>query len=108
MRLYLCTKAELGSGTQIVHHFAGKPPKKSIIVAATPAGPRAYWNVCQHLPVPLDSGTGQLAKRDELECLTHGARYRRSDGLCTFGPCEGESLEPLQVVIEGEDIFAEV
>ena len=26
-----------------------------------------------------------------------GARYRLSDGYCFEGPCEGESLEPIEI-----------
>lgn len=57
----------------------------------------AYRNLCRHLPVPLDGGTGALLSDDgaHLVCGTHGATYRITDGYCVEGPCEGLSLEPL-------------
>jgi nitrite reductase/ring-hydroxylating ferredoxin subunit len=67
----------------------------------------AYRNLCQHLPVPLDGGTGELLTDDgaHLICGTHGALYRLGDGLCVEGPCEGASLEPLPVRVEGGRVY---
>ncbi len=55
---------------------------------------RAYRNLCRHLPVPLDGGTGAFLTSDgtHLLCGTHGATYRLRDGLCIDGPCEGLGL----------------
>ncbi len=59
----------------------------------------AYVNICKHIAIPLDAGTGDfLDDEAHLVCITHGALYRISDGLCVAGPCEGESLD--QVVVE--------
>lgn len=53
----------------------------------------AYQNLCKHLPIPLDGGSGDFfADVDTLRCGTHGALYRVSDGYCTRGPCRGTSL----------------
>lgn len=59
----------------------------------------AYRNLCRHLPVPLDGGTGELLSDDGayLICGTHGATYRVLDGYCVEGPCEGLALQPLFV-----------
>lgn len=75
----------------------GKPPHVSLIVTRTQEGLRAFWNICQHLPVPLDSGSQRLIPGDELVCLTHGARFRATDGRCVAGPCEGASLESVEL-----------
>lgn len=59
---------------------------------------RAYVNICKHIAIPLDAGTGDfLDEEGHLVCLTHGALYRISDGLCVAGPCEGESLDEVLV-----------
>jgi nitrite reductase/ring-hydroxylating ferredoxin subunit len=93
-------------GVRIIWYKAGKPPKKSFLVVHAIAGLRVYWNVCQHLPIPLDGGSGKLPGGEELVCVTHGARYRSSDGHCVDGPCEGSNLEPVEFVIENGEIFA--
>ena len=67
---------------------------------------RAYRNLCKHLPILLDAGSGQYLTPDgrELLCNTHGARYRREDGLCVHGPCMGASLEEVPLLVEGDSL----
>jgi len=52
------------------------------------------------------AGSGDLIGGEELVCLTHGARYRASDGHCIGGPCEGLDLESVEFVVEDGRIFA--
>ena len=58
---------------------------------------RAYINRCPHLPLTLDIGTGSFFTNngEELLCANHGARFRREDGECTWGPCKGHALIPI-------------
>jgi nitrite reductase/ring-hydroxylating ferredoxin subunit len=67
----------------------------------------AYRNMCRHLPVPLDGGTGEFLSKDgtHLVCGTHGACYRLHDGLCIDGPCKGLALHPLRVRQRGHDLY---
>jgi nitrite reductase/ring-hydroxylating ferredoxin subunit len=67
----------------------------------------AYRNLCRHLPVPLDGGTGQVLSTDRthLVCATHGATYRLRDGYCVKGPCEGLSLQRLRVRQHRGDLY---
>lgn len=67
----------------------------------------AYANLCRHLPVPLDGGTGELLSDDgaHLICGTHGALYRLRDGYCVEGPCEGLSLRPLAVRVRRGEVY---
>jgi nitrite reductase/ring-hydroxylating ferredoxin subunit len=39
-------------------------------------------------------GTGQ-----HIVCAAHGAQFDIATGLCTLGPCLGESLTPLPLLI---------
>ncbi|MEM6956693.1 MAG: Rieske 2Fe-2S domain-containing protein [Myxococcota bacterium] len=61
----------------------------------------AYTNVCKHIPIPLDSGSGDYLDEHEGEtyliCNTHGALYRLNDGMCVLGPCSGEALDRLDL-----------
>ena len=67
----------------------------------------AYRNLCKHLPILLDAGSRKYLSADgtELLCNTHGARYRREDGFCVFGPCAGASLDRVIVVVEGDELL---
>ncbi len=88
--------ADLADGQIRVVRIAGRPPPRmSVIVTRSGNEWRAYWNVCQHLPIPLDGGLGRLD--DGLVCVSHGARYRPEDGLCVEGPCRGAFLESIDV-----------
>lgn len=67
----------------------------------------AYRNMCRHLPVPLDGGTGRFLSEDRahLICGTHGATYRLGDGYCIEGPCAGRALHRLRVSLRGHDLY---
>lgn len=63
---------------------------------------RVYVNSCPHIGVPLDAVPDRFldAKKQNILCSTHGARFRVEDGFCTSGPCYGESLEAVPVRID--------
>jgi nitrite reductase/ring-hydroxylating ferredoxin subunit len=62
----------------------------------------AYVNRCCHIPIPLDWTDNEFFTRDKrhLICLNHGATYEPNTGLCVDGPCPGEYLEVLPVVVK--------
>lgn len=62
---------------------------------------RCFLNRCPHAWVPLDWQPAQFLtyERDALLCSMHGARFRFTDGRCTFGPCLGRRLEPIPVEV---------
>lgn len=90
---------------RVVPYPAGKPPKRSVLVVHTPDGVRAYWNVCQHLPIPLEGGSGEVERDEEgrMICSTHGAAYIAATGVCTEGPCFGERLERVAITADGDE-----
>ncbi|WP_439025602.1 Rieske (2Fe-2S) protein [Haloarchaeobius sp. DT45] len=66
----------------------------------------AYLNYCQHwTDVRLDKGSGGTVRDDELVCTRHAATFRKDDGVCTFGPCEGAVLEPVDVTVEDGEVY---
>lgn len=73
------------------------------ILVSTADGPRAYVNLCPHVPVPLDRPDEELLSSDgrHLVCARHGALFLVRSGLCVAGPCEGESLAPVPIVPSG-------
>lgn len=105
VRVPLGRWSELAEGqVRVIFFPQGTPPKKSILLVRAPLGPKAYWNVCRHLPVPLDGGLMRLP--DGLICLTHGARYQPNNGRCFDGPCVGEYLESIPVEQDGDEVYA--
>jgi len=67
----------------------------------------AYVNRCRHMTTPLDFVRDEFWSEDRrhLMCYTHGALYEPDSGLCISGPCKGESLFRLPVVIDGEEVL---
>lgn len=63
-----------------------------------------YVNSCPHIGLPLDPAPNRFldAKRTEIVCAAHGARFRIEDGECVSGPCHGESLEAVPVRVDAE------
>lgn len=82
-------------------------PVQAIVLRDEQGRVVAYRNLCRHLPVPLDGGTGELLTPDRrhLVCGTHGALYRIRDGHCVEGPCRGRGLTPLRIREDSGSVY---
>ena len=61
-----------------------------------------YENTCPHMGIGLDGGTGRVRrKRDHVFCAAHFAAFDLATGECVWGPCQGRSLVPVPVAVEG-------
>lgn len=62
----------------------------------------AYENSCPHTGVNLNWQEQQFFSYDGLflQCSLHGALFKPDNGLCVRGPCRGDSLKKIDVVIE--------
>jgi len=66
----------------------------------------AYLNYCQHFThIRLDKGSGAPLRDGEVVCTNHGAMFDVESGKCTFGPCEGAYLDPLEVAVEDGAVY---
>jgi len=70
----------------------------------------AYVNRCPHVGVPLDFTPGKFLdlSKTYIQCASHGATFRIETGECIGGPCAGKSLSPVEVRIEGPDVYVKV
>jgi nitrite reductase/ring-hydroxylating ferredoxin subunit len=83
-------------------------PRTALVVRDQDGDLHAYLNECRHIPIPLDAGPRASRVMNEaghLRCLTHGAIFRVSDGLCIDGPCEGLALFRLPVEVEDGIVY---
>lgn len=82
----------------------------SVFVVRQGAALYAYRDLCPHygdtsLPWRKDAYLDPLGKR--IMCAAHGALFDIDSGLCTSGPCLGESLTRVPVQIsESGDVLA--
>ncbi|HET6340424.1 MAG TPA: Rieske (2Fe-2S) protein [Polyangiales bacterium] len=107
-RVYVGTMAELTSQRWLLAHLAPDAfgrPREAIVLLDESDEPRAYLNQCRHLPIPLDAGSRDFFFKGELQCSTHGARYRLRDGMCVAGPCRGAALAALPIEITTALVF---
>ena len=67
----------------------------------------AYLNSCPHTGGPLDWVPDQFLSLDKhnIQCATHDALFRLDDGYCVAGPCAGEMLKAVPVIIDAGKIM---
>ncbi len=67
----------------------------------------AYRNSCPHTGAPLDWVDHQFLDADGtlIQCAMHDARFLIDSGECVSGPCPGESLGKLKIVVENDKIY---
>ena len=70
----------------------------------------AYRNRCPHTGAPLDWSPDQFLDPDAafIQCAMHGALFQIENGLCVFGPCVHQQLEPLPLTIRDEQVFLQL
>ncbi len=66
-----------------------------------------YENRCPHTRESLDPMGGSVASDDGLllTCQRHAAQFRLDNGECVGGPCLGEQLEAVAVIISQGEIY---
>ncbi|MEW8374086.1 MAG: Rieske 2Fe-2S domain-containing protein [Candidatus Thiodiazotropha sp.] len=68
----------------------------------------AYENSCPHTGVNLEWQPDRFLdlSASYIQCATHGALFRLEDGYCLRGPCAGDSLQSIEVRLEGGQVVA--
>jgi nitrite reductase/ring-hydroxylating ferredoxin subunit len=78
----------------------------SLLVVRQGARLFAYVDACPHHGTPMAWRKDAYlnAAADRIVCAAHGAQFAVDTGLCTLGPCLGQSLTPvaLQIHPDGE------
>lgn len=66
----------------------------------------ALRNYCPHwTDVRLDSGSGATVRDGEVVCEKHGAIFETATGDCTHGPCEGATIERIEVAVRDGAVY---
>lgn len=70
----------------------------------------AYINSCPHTGVNLDWQQDQFLDMDNMfiQCSTHDALFEIDSGACIAGPCVGDKLQAVKLVIENGHISAQL
>ena len=80
--------------------FAGFVVRKAGLVLG-------YVDSCPHAGWPLAPMPDRYLTRDaeRLFCGGHGALFRVEDGVCTAGPCAGDSLLKWPVAVDADGVI---
>lgn len=65
-----------------------------------------FENACPHQGMRLDAIPGQFLDENGnfLACGNHGAQFDLDTGHCFMGPCQGQRLTPIDLVIDDGDV----
>jgi len=67
-----------------------------------------YRNACPHIEsarMAWRKDEFLNADRSRIQCSAHGALFRISDGVCEIGPCVGEALVPVSLIVHQADVW---
>ena len=66
-----------------------------------------YRNRCPHTGAPMEWQPDQFLDFDGsfIQCALHGALFRIRDGYCVRGPCAGQGLEAVSLLVEDGQVI---
>jgi len=97
---------EIPAGSSLLFTVRDGFDTEEAILLRVADGVVALQNYCPHwTDVRLDSGSGATLRDDELVCEKHGATFETATGDCTYGPCEGATIEQLDVAVRDGEVF---
>jgi len=93
-------------GAMVVHAGEGDA-RVSLILTRHAGGVSCFRNRCAHANYPLQRADGRVVVQEAryLVCAAHGASYTLSDGACAGGPCNGDGLERVAIVVREGVVF---
>ena len=106
----MCRIEEIEDGHSKEFHLPGNDDFTLCLVRQC-ADVYAYCNSCPHTGGPLNWAEDNFLTVDGemIQCATHGALFRITDGLCVWGPCLHKKLTPVPVAVrDGKIILARV
>jgi len=70
----------------------------------------AFINECPHQGRRLNYAENAFLETPDgqLICPAHGATFSTDTGFCTNGPCAGQSLTQLSIIVDNKDVFVEL
>ncbi|NZA27586.1 Rieske (2Fe-2S) protein [Luteimonas sp. SJ-92] len=103
--LVALAQIEDGALVEVETVVAGAP--ESVLVHRDGGAARAWLNVCPHAGRRLDWAPGRFLRSREglLVCAAHGASFELAGGECVAGPCRGEALRAVAVVVRDGQVL---
>jgi nitrite reductase/ring-hydroxylating ferredoxin subunit len=103
---YLCPSSALAEGQS--RGFDPWHEGRDTVLLVRHRGAVFGWlDACPHhggTPLAWRKDAYLNAAGDRIVCAAHGAQFDIETGVCTLGPCLGQRLQPVAVVVRGDDI----
>ncbi len=89
-------------GGAVAVDFISGDARFSLILARRNNAFYAYENRCPHASYPLERPDGRVVVQQAryIVCTAHGASFDLETGACVGGPCIGESLKAIPIIVE--------
>ena len=70
----------------------------------------AYYNKCPHTGSPLEWQEDEFLDLDKelIQCATHDALFIIKSGVCIAGPCTGDNLDTIPLIIQNNEIHLDI
>ncbi|MBE9568855.1 MAG: Rieske 2Fe-2S domain-containing protein [Proteobacteria bacterium] len=70
----------------------------------------AYYNQCPHTGINLEWQEDQFLDLDNalIQCASHGALFTIDSGECIAGPCAGDALQPIPLIIDDDTVILDI
>ena len=83
-------------------------PERNIFIVRRGDEVYGYENSCPHNFMPMDWSPDVFLSHDSeyIQCANHGALFEIGNGICIYGPCMGQSLQPVQIEVHENIVFA--
>lgn len=84
----------------------GKTTPFPIVIARHQGKFYGYVNRCPHQGTRLDFEPKQFMDPSlrYLLCGKHGAQFDIPTGVCQDGPCKGDRLEPVEIIVDQDEV----
>lgn len=94
------------SGAIVVHTGEGDAGV-ALILTKHDKGVSCFRNRCAHANYPLQRADGRIVVQEGryLVCAAHGASYTLTEGACAGGPCNGDGLERVAIIVRDGVVF---
>jgi nitrite reductase/ring-hydroxylating ferredoxin subunit len=102
----LCRLEEIEDGEGKGFVLGEGTARREIVVIREGRRVYGYVNSCPHVGTPLELQPGRFMNADGsyILCHTHGALFEIESGRCIAGPCAGESLTPVALVLDEQQV----
>ncbi len=98
----LCRLADIGDRDSRAFTITSSNEEREIFAVRLGHEVFAYVNVCPHRQMPLNWKPDVFLAYDKsrIQCTMHGATFDIRQGHCLTGPCPGQSLQSVPLVVE--------